>query len=179
MVLSNRQFPNSDIEYRYTNQGADKKVVLAGHPDYGVVGMLNLERMNPRARASGLTSSLAYVHPDFRRRGIASAMYNIGSHEVGYKPLHDEARSPLGDKFARSVGGAIPADFPKPIMKAWDIPRDKIEINEKQAGNWAAGETVDPAVAKALTPVKPVRRRSNRAFEPNQLRFEGSENWGR
>jgi GNAT superfamily N-acetyltransferase len=172
MVLSKGQFPNADISYRYADVSADKKVVMASHPEQGLVGMINFDRLNPGARASGLTSALAYVHPDFRRRGIASAMYNIGAHEVGYSPMHDTARTPLGDKLARSVGGAIPAGYEKPLMKQWDITGDDIHINEKQGGTWDRGTDIDPTVAKALTPVKPKRSRGKK---PEQLGFEGME----
>jgi len=163
--VNKTQFPNADISYRYADHSSDKKTVLAHHPEQGVVGMIQLERMHPQLRSSPLTSSLAYVHPDFRQRGIASAMYHIGANQVGYKPIHDQARSPLGDKFAKSVGGAIPEGYEKPLMKQWDIPRDEIQINEKQGGAWESGRDIDPTVAKALTPVKPKKSRAKKPVQ--------------
>lgn len=147
------------MNYRYVDQG-EKKTVLAAHPTEGTVGLLNVEqsrRDNPGA-GGGLRSQLAFVHPDFRRQGIATAMYNIASYQLGYKPVHDLVRTKAGDAWAKAVGGAVPEAV---RMPSWDMTPEEANKNlpDRQWRNWMAGEPIEPSIAKALTPVREKKKR--------------------
>lgn len=52
------------------------------------------------------------VHPDFQRRGIATAMWNEGQRLAESSripsPKHSSDRTDAGDAWARSVGGRLP-----------------------------------------------------------------------
>jgi hypothetical protein len=60
----------------------------------------------------GALSSIE-VHPDRRRQGLATKLYEFGTHinsEISSipAPKHSEARTESGDAWARSVGGDLP-----------------------------------------------------------------------
>lgn len=53
-----------------------------------------------------------YVHPDARRQGIASSMWDL-AHQVSKEtrtptPQHSSQRTLEGDEWAKSVGGQLP-----------------------------------------------------------------------
>ena len=100
-------------------------------------------------------------------------MYNIGAHQVGYSPIHDQTRTAEGDGWVRSVGGHIPETFSKRMPSCGNDPALKESIPDKQAENWDMGTSIDPVVAKALTPFSPPK---NRGKKPVQQTFEGMEN---
>ena len=53
-----------------------------------------------------------YVNPEYRRRGIATEMWNVANREATsrgiIKPKHSGLRTDEGDAWARSVGGHLP-----------------------------------------------------------------------
>jgi GNAT superfamily N-acetyltransferase len=151
------------LSYRYTESG-DQRIVNVADSEHGVVAHLAAGPTPPERgqrkppMGTGLSTSLAFVHPDFRRQGIATTMYNVLSHQLGYRPMQDAVRTPMGDKWAQSTGAPLPQRMP---MKQWDIPAETAyeTIPEKQSANWMRGEPIDPTVVKALTPYKEPRRR--------------------
>jgi GNAT superfamily N-acetyltransferase len=64
--------------------------------------------------------SMIEVHPDYRRKGIATAMFNQAQ-QYRPKPLHSDDRSYEGDQWARKVGG--------PTIYGTDV-RDEPEVPE-------------------------------------------------
>jgi GNAT superfamily N-acetyltransferase len=115
------QRANPDISYRVLHdqgqsRGEIKSTVLAHHPEHGVIGLLHVDNSQwsrgrggiPEQRkmgGKGLAVSLIHTRPDFQKRGIGSAMYNIARRELGYAPGHDVTRTPAGNRFAQSVSG--------------------------------------------------------------------------
>lgn len=51
------------------------------------------------------------VHPNHRRKGIATAMWNQAQDITGGNVGHSETRSDDGEAWAQSVGGDIPKRF--------------------------------------------------------------------
>lgn len=47
-----------------------------------------------------------WVHPNYRRQGLASRMKAEAERQVGYRLRHSIIRSAEGDAWAKSVGGA-------------------------------------------------------------------------
>lgn len=165
MSLSRKQF--GPLSYRYTENDGER-VVNAMHPDKGIVAHLAAGPNPEQGWGYGLSTTLAYVHPEFRRQGVATTMFNIMSHQLGYTPTQDRVRTKMGDAWAKSTGAPLPNRIP---MSDWDISASQAEesLPEKQMGNWMRGEKIDPTVAKALTPVKPKRKRS---VKNEQLQME-------
>lgn len=164
MKKKGEQFP---INYRYV---ASERKVLAATPEKGIIGILTA---SPEEKVGkGIQTSLAFVHPEMRRKGIASAMYNILSYQVGYKPRQDDVRSPAGNAWAKSTGGHI-ANPGEVMMKQWDIPASEVEKNLPaiHTSDWMRGEKIDPTIAKALTPYKKPRKR--KAKPPVQEQLSG------
>jgi GNAT superfamily N-acetyltransferase len=179
------QRANPDISYRVLHdqgqsRGEIKSTVLAHHPEHGVIGLLHVDNSQwsrgrggiPEQRkmgGKGLAVSLIHTRPDFQKRGIGSAMYNIARRELGYAPGHDVTRTPAGNRFAQSVSGGeggrghIPggAKPPQPMAQWGTTVEDTAGMAKIQAPYWAKGTDVDPTLASALTPqrAKPSRRR--------------------
>lgn len=161
-----------DIEYRYSVTDSDKergRVVNAYHPEHGIIGHLSagIDRRYERT-GLGMSTKLAYVHPEYRRQGVATAMFNILSHQMGYTPTQDSVRTDAGDKWARSTGAPLPSRI---RMRNWDIPAGEVEesIAEAQRDNWERGEKVDPTIANALTPVKAKRAKKGPKYDQLQM----------
>ena len=177
MALKRKGKQFADVEYRYVDDGPGKKQVLAR--DTGadrIVGHMSLDtHMHPKSSGKsfggnnpggfGLGVGLAYTTPEVRGQGIAGAMYNIASRELGYKPMHDNVRSPAGDRFARSVGGPFhPTDnYEKPVMQQWELLDGGEEMQDIQRPNWERGTPIDSTIAGALTPQKPKQRRKRKS----------------
>lgn len=53
-----------------------------------------------------------HVKPEYRRRGIATGMYNYAQGLDVIKPAHSSWRTDAGDAWAKSVGGEIPPRDP-------------------------------------------------------------------
>jgi GNAT superfamily N-acetyltransferase len=49
-----------------------------------------------------------YVHPEARRQGVGTAMWNHASENFEQGPAHSPARTPLGNQFAQSIGTPVP-----------------------------------------------------------------------
>lgn len=180
-MVQGPQRVNPDISYRYTREpttkgGRIKHVALASHPEQGIISSLVLSNDQwPNKRepwGRGLGVETVYTHPDFRQRGIASALYNIASRQLGYAPEHDQTRTKSGNAFAQKVSGGeggrghIPGGAKPPYpMPSWEL-EDPGTLPEKQSANWMRGEKIDPVHAAALTPQKPPTRRGRK---PKQL----------
>lgn len=172
-----KQFDHQDMTYRYLRESPTTHSVFAHHADAGLIGMLKLEQ-DEKNPTRGLRTSLAFVDPEFQKRGIGSTMYHISHHEVGYAPGHDNVLTKEGKRFVQSVsGGDKPGWVPHPMnvrtMKSWGHRANRAEMQKIQADNWQAATPIDPALSQALTPPKPSRRRKQK--EPEQLMIPGTE----
>jgi hypothetical protein len=169
-----------DISYRFarnvpSERGVTQHNVLAAHPEHGIIGMMAI-RGGDRGEQPWATPHISpiYTHPQFRKLGIAGAMYHIAHHELGFPPAHDKDRSEAGNRFAQSVsGGDKPGYIPPRIntMGSWELD-DPSAMSERQSPNWMKGEKIDPTLAKALTPVK---QKKSRRKQPEQLTLPGTE----
>ena len=181
--INRSQFAN--IEYRYNDASPVEKQVLARNTDTDrIVGHLGIDAhlskgtpKDPTPGGRGLGVGLVYTDPSIRGQGVASAMYNIASRELGYQPMHDEVRTKEGDKFAKNVGGPMsPKDPGKPVMASWEIPDGGDEMQTIQQPRWERGKPVDRTVAHALTPVKPKQRRKRKADGVQEM-LPGTEDY--
>jgi GNAT superfamily N-acetyltransferase len=74
--------------------------IEAHHPEHGKIGRLGL--VNHMA-GIGRQVGTVEVHPDFQRKGVATALWNYAK-DNGFNPVHSTNRSPLGKKWAEAVG---------------------------------------------------------------------------
>lgn len=79
------------------------------------------------------------IHPDLRRQGLATKLYNFG-HEIHEEiptipaPKHSDSRTASGDAWARAVGGELP-------------PREsEVEDHDYRSARWP--NLRDPSVSK-------------------------------
>jgi len=178
MPLKRKGSQFANIEYRYVDHSPTHKQVLARNVDNEqIVGLLKLDdHLRDRGGAGlGLGVGLVYTSPEVRGQGVAGAMYNIAHNQLGYQPMHDNVRSPAGNRFAKNVGGPFhpTTNMEKPMMQSWELD-DPSEMHDKQAANWELGTPIDQATAAALTPQKPkVRRKSKK--DGVQMEFPQTE----
>ena len=177
--------PLSPGQFRYgVFQGAGQQEgihVLAAHPtEDRIVGSLSFKkpetvgrgRGRPRQQkvfGAGQNVSVAFVAPDVQRQGIGTTMYNIASHELGYRPQHDVVLTPKGLAWARAVGGHRPMDR---SVYHWEEGGEKdaaAHVTGVQWPNFESSTKVDPTIANALAPYKAPKQR--RRKQPKQLDF--------
>lgn len=152
--------------------------VIATHPQDGVVGALSYSHKEWSGGGMGRGVDVAMVDPahrgpEFRttgkaagRGGVADAMYNIASREMGYKLGHSNSLTKSGAKFANRVGGPT-THGREPRANLRDIPLDKGGLNTDLLQNDLASRAtpVDPVIGRALTPMRSIQRR-NKVVQP-------------
>lgn len=74
----------------------------AVHPIHGEIGNMQITASRNDHQIVGVD-----VHKNFRRQGIATAMYRKAI-SVGLTPRHSSSRTDDGDAWAKSVGGFSP-----------------------------------------------------------------------
>ena len=74
--------------------------IYANHPEHGEVGTLGLTN---HMEGIGRLVGTVQVHPEFQRKGIATAMWNYAKQQ-GFEPKHSVMQSPQGKKWAEAVG---------------------------------------------------------------------------
>jgi GNAT superfamily N-acetyltransferase len=86
--------------------------------DYNDVGHLRWSNLGP--------INYVGVIPEYRRRGVATAMYQLGhqlareySDRVNSGPEHSRDRTPEGDAWAKAVGGWLPPIITKDESDSW------------------------------------------------------------
>lgn len=81
-------------------------LVNATHPDHGTVGYLSLGySIGGQRKIRDI-----WVKPDFRRRGVATALYNYAVNN-GLNPKHSAERTNAGEAWARTVSKRLPRRF--------------------------------------------------------------------
>lgn len=131
--------PMSSYELMHTEQSGDLTLkYFKGDPLEYVDGMhyIGVYHKNHRGPMAQLVAdekgaiTNIEVHPDFRRQGVATAMWNYANKVMpqfgGPSPQHSEMRTPEGEAWAKSVN-APPAS--KPISQ------------EQFSGIWGTGTT--------------------------------------
>lgn len=89
-------------------------IVKARHPEHGLVGELGLSggtMLSPSA--DGMRVMWLDVHPNHRRKGIATGMWNYAKQQ-GYNPVHSSQRTPDGEAWAKSLDGPLPENRLEP-----------------------------------------------------------------
>ena len=102
MSANNSDFHGVSITHRVIRpENKDNTIEIeAHHPEYGQVGRLGLvNHMEGIGRQVGTVK----VHPDFQRKGVATAMWNYAKSN-GFNPVHSTNQSPSGKKWAKAVG---------------------------------------------------------------------------
>jgi hypothetical protein len=109
--------------------------------------------------------------------GVASAMYNIASREMGYRLGHSENLTQRGAAFAKRVGGPTYKGRNPVASVGARIEIEEGGLNTKMLqGDLANSSTpLDPVVGRALTPTKQKQRRSRK---PVQDQLPG-EDWSK
>lgn len=92
-----------EVEPDYVPTRHDRIWIEANHPTEGKIGKLYLVRPNNEERVVGDID----VHPNFQRRGIATAMWNYAKAQ-GFNPKHSPQRTPEGTAWAKSTGEPLP-----------------------------------------------------------------------
>ena len=101
---------NLDISYVQNYSRNLPHTYMAHISDSGKhVGMMHL---NHEGVVNGID-----VHPDHRRQGIASTMWQVAEQAAKENkdipaPQHSERRTVSGDKFAKAIGGDLPKRSP-------------------------------------------------------------------
>jgi hypothetical protein len=105
MAANNADFHGYTFEL---HEGPVNHVITARTSDRKRVGELGLGKFGPSAGLSWIT-----VHPDWRRKGVATAMWRHANdlHSQGIlekKPEMSDYRTIDGDNWAKSLGEDIP-----------------------------------------------------------------------
>jgi GNAT superfamily N-acetyltransferase len=83
------------VEITHTNSGMFGSLVSANHPEHGYIGHLALY-------GTGTVRDIA-VHPEWQRKGIATAMWNHAKAN-GLEPKHSPVRTDDGRAWSAKVG---------------------------------------------------------------------------
>ena len=99
--------PERDYQLIYTpnlGRGIAHHWAMWHNPTNAMVGQMHQHE-------NGEVSAIE-IHPKHRRQGLATMMWNavkdISASKGLPAPKHSAARTPLGDKFAKSIGGDLP-----------------------------------------------------------------------
>jgi broad specificity phosphatase PhoE len=93
-------YPNQDWMATLADHGYEPKDVV-GYVDF-----------NPNRDGDTMTPGMAYVHPDFRRAGVATSMYGLG-----------QSQFPEGHKLGTSVGSS---EYGKAFRKTYDVGNTRV-----------------------------------------------------
>lgn len=105
----------SGIQFRHSESAETHRIhAMADGTEVGKMTWLKGRSVLDPGREAGEILNLD-VHPDFRRRGIASEMYRHGRAHTP-APQHSPERTPEGTAWAHAVGGHVP-----PLDDAWDV----------------------------------------------------------
>lgn len=169
------------------NETAGK--VIATHPDDGIVGALTYSHHEWHNPGEGRGVDVVMVDPRHRgpelreggkaagAGGVAGAMYNIASHEMGYKLGHSRSLSNSGAKFAERVGGPTRTGQPPRANLGARIGIGPGDLNTDLLNSDLSDRAVevDPVVGRALTPTKPKQSRPRKSV---QMELPG-EDWSK
>jgi len=183
--MPSRRRPHaSELTYHGSESGPPKvgeapgeRRIVAAHEGQ-IVGYLGSETMLPEGRRgrtyTGATGarklSMAWVHKDYRRRGIAETMLALERFRTGYTPIGDTALSKQGSAWQK--GMRVPKN---PEGEVVGVPSQAFKgaeegIQERQA-HMLSEPQFDPVLVRAAAPyIAPTRRKRP---EPEQLRLEG------
>lgn len=152
--------PNAGYEFRHKpgdrlRDGYDVQIT-AHHPSNpeGPVGKLDLRYDGKTARSSTAHSHDVYVHPEHRRKGLASAMYGYAERKLGVKmtPSKDQTADGKalwrGNKAQGQFGKAEPA-MPAPDNPANGTPPAPAAEPGAEAPPCALAVTVTTSLADA------------------------------
>lgn len=98
----------SELQFHYdAGHVTGEHRILAQHPKHGMIGEMTWDP------DTGVIDEIQVSHdPDFRRQGVATAMWNHAHANVNPKkvkpPRHNASRTKEGDEWAKSVGGHLP-----------------------------------------------------------------------
>lgn len=106
------------LKFQHVDRG-DSHKVMAIHPDVGQIGQLSwFKKASPGDHKAGEVDGIE-VHPDYQRRGVASALWNYAnSIPVKPKPRHSTELTDKGRAWSTSVG------------------RPEDEIDQASRGEW-------------------------------------------
>lgn len=153
--------------------------VIATHPTDGIVGALTYSHKEWKGPGEGRGVDVVMVDPrhrgpEFREGGkaagaggVAGAMYNIASREMGYRLGHSSSLSDSGAKFAERVGGPTRTGLPPRANLGGRIGLGQGDLNtDLLQGDLAErAAPVDPVIGRALTPTKQKQRRPKKAVQ--------------
>lgn len=97
MGRNNADFHN--IVYSHAPAGYGEFLVSATHPEHGHVGHMRIGAFHQVRDIM--------VNEDFRRKGIATGMWNYAKAQ-GLNPEHSDIRTDEGEKWAKSTGDELP-----------------------------------------------------------------------
>ena len=170
----------SELQYHGNEAtGRDlERSIVASH-EGRIIGFLKSEApqraANMHSAAGGTTHenrklSLAWVHPDYQRKGVASTMVGLERSRTGYTPIGDTALSPAGQKFQR--GSGVPTN-PKGELVSRRIGDAMAGARQQDVQRLQqhvlAGAQFDPLLVKLTAPYKAPRRKREPAPVQGQL----------
>ena len=172
-----RRTPASEL--RYTRADRPPRQTRSGEEPGGrqvtaiegerIVGHLSTEPQTT-ARGKPVTGggeklNLAYVAPDYQRRGVASTMLGLMRHELGYTPVNDTALTPKGKKWTAKAG--VPDNPQGAVGYRWGAGMEEANaesIQSKQA-HMLHAEQFDPEIVRQRASYKPKRKRKQKTGE--------------
>ena len=136
-------------------EGGDLTMITARRrkKDLGVLVLHNAPGKVNHGQIAGVE-----VHPNHRRKGLATAMYQHAQRE-GIAPVHNSMRTDLGEAWAKGVGGHRPDR--RVIKFAVKRPKGKLRKIKTEAVNAThrvvnagAGPTPTRVVMQSFTPLR-------------------------
>lgn len=153
MGANNADFHGITFSHEFT---PDKQAlfVFANHPTHGILGVMEayLSKKNNMFRIEGID-----VHHDFRRKGIATGMWNHAVNS-GINLVHSDERTDSGELWARKIGGpgheiSWSKDIPVKILQRG---ADKSDERDRKYGEPSVNWLIKHAKSQGINLDKPI-----------------------
>jgi len=159
----------ADLQYHgnEASGGDATRSIVASH-EGKIVGLLKSE-ITPESGVNRKLA-LAWVDPNYRRKGVAATMIGLEHDRMGYKPIGDTVVSPEGKKLQQGTGtpqnprGEVVSSR---IAQAFVGARQ--EDVQRLQEHVLSGQQFDPKLVKLVAPYKAPRRKREPAPVQDQL----------